>query len=290
MSTKQLLVIVSAALGLLLLVGCSSLRDKLNILTGSGNPVTREFDFSDFDEVAIENAFEGTITRGDVYRVVVTVDDNLLDVLEVGQNGNRVTLGLRDATVVANANLSFEITMPALRVLEASGASRAQITGFDSSDDLRAGASGASRIEGDINSSDANFNASGASTITLRGAGGDLQAEGQRGQHHRPDRLRHRRRQRERQRQQQHYRQHDRPAGRPGDRRIQGALPGPTDSGHPRQQREQQHRSPLDAATTGGASRAKLARPALSSRLVRNILPIDTGRGRPLQCADVYIE
>ncbi len=177
MSTKRLSVIVSAALGLLLLAGCSSLRDKLNILTGSGNPVTREFDFSDFDEVAIENAFEGTITRGDAYRVVVTVDDNLLDVLEVGQNGNRVTLALRDATVVANANLSFEITMPALRVLEASGASRAQITGFDASEDLRAAASGASRIEGDINSGDANFNASGASTITLRGAGGDVQAE-----------------------------------------------------------------------------------------------------------------
>ncbi|HOU41604.1 MAG TPA: head GIN domain-containing protein [Promineifilum sp.] len=176
MSLKKLFVIGLAMLSVAILVGCSALSD-LNFVTGSGNTVTREFDLSDFDEVSIENAFQGTITRGDNYRVVVTFDDNLEDLLNVDVSDSRLTIGFTKPTAVTNANLSYEIIMPALKVVEASGASQAQIAGFSSGDALRAEASGASRIEGDISSGDADLNASGASTILLIGTGGDLRGE-----------------------------------------------------------------------------------------------------------------
>jgi len=176
MFIKKLLPVVLFLLGLVLLAGCSALSG-LNFVQGSGNPVTQEFDFSDFTEVGIENAFAGTITRGDSYRVVVTVDDNLVDRLKVEQNGNRVTIGFNKTTATTNADLTYEITLPTLSALEVSGASQAQITGFTSGDELSIEASGASRVEGDISSGDADLTASGASVIRLLGTGGDLRGE-----------------------------------------------------------------------------------------------------------------
>ncbi len=61
-----------AVLALVTLLGCN-----LQSVRGSGDLVTREFDFTDFNQVGIEHAFQGRITPGDEYRVTVTVDDNL---------------------------------------------------------------------------------------------------------------------------------------------------------------------------------------------------------------------
>jgi len=158
-----------AVVAMLALAGCG-----LQSVRGSGTPVTREFDFSDFDQVSIEHAFRGTITRGDAYRVSVTVDDNLERYLQVEQNGGRVTIGFEDPVLVRDATLEYEITMPALTALNASGASNAILRDFTSSDAFAVEASGASRIEGTITTGDLTATASGASTISLAGQGAAL--------------------------------------------------------------------------------------------------------------------
>ena len=177
MSVTRKFTFLVLALALLALAGCSGLLGGLNGLKGSGNPATTEYDFTDFDEVSIESAFVGTITRGDAYHVSVTVDDNLVDSLNVRQEGNRVTIGFEQPTLLSNADLTFEITLPALSALEVSGASRVEIAGFASGETFKAEASGASRIEGDIDSGDLDAHASGASSINLIGQGGNLTAE-----------------------------------------------------------------------------------------------------------------
>lgn len=177
MSTFRKLTFPVLSFALLVLAGCAGLSDGLGMFTGSGNPVTTEYEFTDFDQVTVESAFEGTVTRGDAYRVVVTVDDNLLERLDVRQENDRVIIGFVQPTVVNDADLTYEITLPTLRALEASGASRAQIAGFDSGDDFDVEASGASRVEGDVSSGDVDAHASGASSITLLGQGGNLTAE-----------------------------------------------------------------------------------------------------------------
>ena len=159
--------LVLAALALVALAGCN-----LQTLRGSGNTVTREFDFSDFDQISVEHAFQGAITRGDAYRVVVTVDDNLEEYLQVVQDGSRVTIGFNEPILLRDATLDYEITLPALTSLSASGASSARATGFESAEPFTADASGASRIEGTLTTGDLTLTASGASTISLAGAGG----------------------------------------------------------------------------------------------------------------------
>lgn len=176
MSVKSKLHWVFVCLSLVILAalaGCNTIQ----LMTGSGNVVTREFDFSDFDEVDISHAFQGTITQGDSYSIVVRIDDNLEDSLRVEQQGGRVSIGLGQLTTGVNATLEYEITMPSLTALRVSGAGQARLTGFNSGDAFSADASGASRIEGDVTSGDLTAGASGASTITLTGSGGNVRAD-----------------------------------------------------------------------------------------------------------------
>ena len=164
-----LLLAVLMTLGCVL-AGCGS------GVVGSGTTVTREFDFTDFDTVSIEHAFIGSVTRGDEYRVVVTLDDNLEEFLEVTQDGRHVTIGLVDSTLVRRATLEFEIILPALSAINASGASEVTLSGFNSTEAFAADASGASRISGDTTAGDTALEASGASTVALEGAGGAVRA------------------------------------------------------------------------------------------------------------------
>jgi hypothetical protein len=166
--------VIAAILALTALPGCTLLTGGI---TGSGTIVTQEFDFSDFDEVEIDYAFEGTITQGDAYSVVVRVDDNLVDRLRVEQNGNRVSIGLESTGLITRATMEYEITMPNLNHLSVDGAGNAHFIGFNSAEAFTGAASGAARIEGDLSAGDLVLEASGASTISLAGTAGDVNAE-----------------------------------------------------------------------------------------------------------------
>jgi hypothetical protein len=162
---------------LLLLAGCGmfdSLSDA--IIQGSGNVVTQEYDFTNFDSVELSHAFQGTITQGDSFSVAVRIDDNLVDRLEVTQNGNTVHIGLDEVSITNNATMEAEITLPHLSEVHASGASQIQLNGISSTEPLRVEASGASQVHGDVAAGDLTLDASGASTVSLAGTGGNVRA------------------------------------------------------------------------------------------------------------------
>jgi hypothetical protein len=165
--------IAIAALAVIALSGCNVVGAAK---TGSGNVVSQEYDFTDFDEVSLSYAFQGTITQGDAYSIVVRIDDNLVDQLLVEQDGTRVNIGLNSNALITRATMEVDITMPNLTWVGASGASSAQLAGFTSSDDFTAEASGASRVHGDIAAGNLDLEASGASTISLAGTAGDVRA------------------------------------------------------------------------------------------------------------------
>ncbi len=176
MNTKKFFVLWTLTVllfSLATLTGCGIIGEAI---TGSGDTADLEYDFIDFNEVALSHAFEATITQGDEFRVVVTADDNLVDRLVVEQEGNRVNIGLEQGTMVSRATLAADITMPTLTRLETSGASSAQLTGFSSAENFTAESSGAGRIHGDIVAGDLDLEASGASTISLAGTAGDVRA------------------------------------------------------------------------------------------------------------------
>lgn len=166
--TVVLLAMVIIASGIT--VGCEE-------LVGSGDLQTKEYTFSDFTKVDIGSAYKFEISRSDSYSIVITADDNVMEHVRVTKSGDTLKIDLSTIGPLISATLEAIVTMPRLRGLEVSGASRGTISGFSSSEDLDIEVSGASRVEGDITAGNTNFDVSGASTLELEGKVGDMNAE-----------------------------------------------------------------------------------------------------------------
>jgi len=163
-------------------------------VTGSGKLETREMDYSNFTKLDAGYAFQVEITRADSFFVSITLDDNLYDYLEVSQAGSTLRIRLKSGYSYLRTTQRAIITMPDLRGLNLSGASRGDVSGFSSTDSLDidlSGASsldidgltagntdfnisGASRVYGSIEIADGDFNVSGASTVELEGTATDV--------------------------------------------------------------------------------------------------------------------
>ncbi len=144
-------------------------------LTGSGNVVTREEAISDFDKVDISHSFDVDITQGEEFSVVIRVDDNLVEQLQVEKFGSTLKIGLKPGvSIVINATLEAEVTMPELTGVDISGAGNATILGFKSTKNLTVDLSGSSSLRGDISAGDVSIDLSGSSDAILTGSGGNL--------------------------------------------------------------------------------------------------------------------
>lgn len=157
----------------LLIAGCT--LPEVMAITGSGEVVSRELDFANFDRVEAGNAFRVDITQGDEYRVIIRVDDNMERYLDITQQGRTLNIRLEPGRLytLSNATLEAVVTMPELTGVNLSGASHGTVTGFDSGGSLDVELSGASSLRGDINTGNIRVEASGASQATLSGSGGD---------------------------------------------------------------------------------------------------------------------
>lgn len=150
----------------LLLAACAPIR----ALRGSGQVVTQEFAFADFEQVDVSSAFQVTIRQGAGYQVTIAVDEVAVPHLRITKEGNTLQIGLEPGFhLLGDMTLRGEVTLPALRGLTASGASQVDLSRFASTNDLELRVTGASRVRGEIDSGDAAISAAGASTITLSG-------------------------------------------------------------------------------------------------------------------------
>ncbi len=172
MAARFLILVVAA---IIVLGGCLA-RLPSGSIVGSGRMATETYDFSKFDSVEISDTFQADLTAGDGYAVEVTVDDNLVDYLEVEQHGSTVKIGLKPFTAAGNAHLRARITLPTLGGLDVSGASRAGVKGFQSDKNMLIKVSGASEIDGDMATGHLAADVSGGSTLRLNGRGSTVHA------------------------------------------------------------------------------------------------------------------
>jgi hypothetical protein len=168
---RQIVILGAAAVSAFLLSGCTMFISPA--IVGSGKPVTVQKDFSGFTKIDASSAFQVDVSQSDTYSVAITVDENVLHDLETSVQGDTLHIGLRPSLNMAGlaVPLTAKVTMPRLTGLDLSGASRATVSGFKSSDPLDVQVSGASRLEGSQEAGDVHFELSGASRITLSGKG-----------------------------------------------------------------------------------------------------------------------
>jgi len=145
-------------------------------LVGSGNLETEDYAFASFTEVEIGSAFEFEVKQSSSYGINITADDNVMDYVQVSQDGQTLKIRLGTVPIPRLVTLRASVTMPQLRGLTVSGASRGTVSGFNSTDDLDVTVSGASRVTGDITTGNVEFDVSGASTIQLEGSADNMTA------------------------------------------------------------------------------------------------------------------
>lgn len=181
-------VMLVAIMAAALLPGCN--------MGSLGKIISADKDFTNFTTVDIEDEFDVKIVQSSSFKVTISADESFFDYITVSKTGDtlRIYLNPRHAFTdftVGTKNLRVEISMPALYGLRLSGATRATITGFKSSDifnldisgassldmnkietgDAKLVISGASKISGDMKAANTIFEVSGASKVTLKGSG-----------------------------------------------------------------------------------------------------------------------
>jgi len=166
-------VLVAVLLAALSLVGCAG-----SLVTGSETMKTEEMDFSDFTRVEAGYGFEVEITQSRSYSVSITADNNLFKHIEVSKDGETLKIGLKPRITFGSVTLKAKITMPDLYIINLSGGSKANITGFSLSHDFSAELSRGSRVTGNITAGDTSFDLSGGSQVNLEGTADDLVVSG----------------------------------------------------------------------------------------------------------------
>jgi hypothetical protein len=170
------------------LTGCT--RERID----ENNPEnTRVYEFTDFTDIEVSDAFDVEITRSNTYKVVVNAPESALKRIRVHKSGSTLTVDTNWWWFFHwTSRPRLTITLPELKLLELSGASHGEVSGFKSSTDfelsmggaseldidmevgkLKADISGASTVNGNIKATESNIDLSGASRINLEGSGGD---------------------------------------------------------------------------------------------------------------------
>jgi hypothetical protein len=156
------------------LVSCMLAGD---VIRGSGDIVTNEYDLTDFSAVEVGWGCDLDIRASDAYGVVVEIDDNLEQHLQVDVRAGTLTIGLDPTLSYTNAHLRAEVTLPRLDRLDLSGGSDGQIGGFESARLIELVLSGGSELRGTLSGDDVRIDASGGSTIDLAGTAENLRLD-----------------------------------------------------------------------------------------------------------------
>jgi hypothetical protein len=169
--------ILVALITLTSLVGCSDFHR----VVGSKNIETKEFTYSGFNRIEVSSAFTVDITRSDTYHVSVTLNDNLLDELDISISGDTLRIRMNPFLSFMNTTQHATISMPELKSLVISGASRGVVSRFQSDSFLNLEVSGASQMEiHDLKAADTDIQVSGVSRLSgsLITKNGDFEISG----------------------------------------------------------------------------------------------------------------
>ncbi len=179
--------IAAALVAVLITVGLATGCTGVKVI-GSGNLVTKTYDYSDFTGVKAESGMQVELTRSDTFSVEVVADDNAIEYIEVSKSGDTLRVKPKSNARFRDATLTAKITMPELHELELSGGAHANMTGFSSAHELSVKLSGGSHVSdfitpGDITAGNIDFDLSGGSHVRLTGSADDLDIDCSGGSH-----------------------------------------------------------------------------------------------------------
>ena len=170
MKTKKM---VTKTLLMLIVVGSSYV--SMAQTSGNGNVISKTFDVKSFNKISASGAYDVILTQSAEQSVVIKVDENLMSRIEVKVVDGELCLSSK--SMQNPTKLIAEISMPALKSIESSGASDVKTTNKFSGSEIEIEASGASEIYFTGDYAKMEINLSGASDVTIVGKGNMLEAD-----------------------------------------------------------------------------------------------------------------
>jgi hypothetical protein len=137
---------------------------------GNGNIRTEDRTVGSFKNVEVSGAAKVLISLGDQHTVKVEGDDNLLQYIEVSQDGDRVTVREKPGyNLRPSGDIRVYVTSPTYNKISASGA--CDIIGQNkiTTDDLQLHVSGAGDIKMEVDAPQLSAEVSGSGNINLKG-------------------------------------------------------------------------------------------------------------------------
>jgi hypothetical protein len=139
--------------------------------------LTREIPVTAFDTLDVSGAFKVLVTRGEVPRVVLRGTPRQVNGLRVRQTGPALVLSSRDWLTWWQGTALITVTMPALRLLDASGVGQVRVEGFEAFAHTTLDVSGAADVTFTGRGERLSVEVAGAARLTLQGEAERLDAD-----------------------------------------------------------------------------------------------------------------
>lgn len=145
-------------------------------IRGNGVVKTEERSVSPFKNVEVQGAMGVYVSQGEIKPVKIEGDENLLQYIEVRQDGDKIVIKPRNGyNLDPSADMKVYVTAPVFNDIESSGAS--DIIGVGkivNSEDLNLHASGAANIKMEVDAPKLSAGISGSGSIELKGQTKDV--------------------------------------------------------------------------------------------------------------------
>jgi len=165
MKKIYLLAAFSAALFISVgLLGCNRAGCK----GGSGKMITEERQAMAFTKLNVSGDFDVHIKQDSVSGVSITADDNLIQYIKTGVEGDELTVKSKD-NICSSGRFVLNIRVRDVSAISTSGAVNLSSTGKLNTKDLELNFSGESKITLDINSGNLKTGGSGSTELNLTG-------------------------------------------------------------------------------------------------------------------------
>ena len=137
---------------------------------GNGNLKTEQRNVSAFDRVEAHGAVNLFVTQGEMQPVRLEGDENLLQYIEVVQQGGNLEIKTRDnINLQPTQDIKVYVSSPEYKSIEVSGASNIIGQNKISGSDLELSVSGAGEIRMEVDVPEIESEISGSGAITLKG-------------------------------------------------------------------------------------------------------------------------
>ena len=142
-------------------------RAMTNVLEGSGTIVDKKHEIQPFETLHAGTILRLKIRAGEKPSVVVHADDNLIDHIQVTQEGKRLTVMLEKDLRVRRASITVDVTTPTLNELFVEGAAQVEMDGIQAKY-LAIRLAGAAKLSGQVDAKNLEIDASGATHVRLK--------------------------------------------------------------------------------------------------------------------------